>query len=35
MHRWSTDPQQFKEKVEAKSKVKTILLKDGEELNMT
>jgi L-ascorbate metabolism protein UlaG (beta-lactamase superfamily) len=35
MHRWSTDPQQFKEKVETKSKVKTILLKDGEELNMT
>jgi len=35
MHRWSTDPQQFKEEVEAKSKVRTILLKDGEELNIT
>jgi len=34
MHRWSTDPQQFKEKVEAKSKVKITLLKDGEELNI-
>jgi L-ascorbate metabolism protein UlaG (beta-lactamase superfamily) len=35
MHRWNTDPQQFKEKVEAKAKVKAMLLKDGEEFNIT
>jgi L-ascorbate metabolism protein UlaG (beta-lactamase superfamily) len=35
MHRWDTDPQQFKEKIEAKSKVRAVLLKDGEEFNIT
>jgi L-ascorbate metabolism protein UlaG (beta-lactamase superfamily) len=35
MHRWNTDPQQFKEKVEAKAKVKAMPLKDGEEFNIT
>lgn len=34
MHKWDTDPQQFKEKTEAKSNVKVVLLKDGEELNI-
>jgi len=35
MHRWDTDPQQFKEKTEAKSRVKAVLLKDGEEFKIT
>jgi L-ascorbate metabolism protein UlaG (beta-lactamase superfamily) len=35
MHRWDTDPQQFKERTEAKSKVKAVLLEDGEEFNLT
>jgi L-ascorbate metabolism protein UlaG (beta-lactamase superfamily) len=35
MHRWDTDPQRFREKIEAKSKVKAVLLKDGEEFNIT
>jgi L-ascorbate metabolism protein UlaG (beta-lactamase superfamily) len=35
MHRRNTNPQQFKEKVEAKTKTKAILLKDGQELNIT
>lgn len=35
MHRWETDPQEFKEKVEAKSDVKVIVLKEGEEFNLT
>jgi len=34
MHRWETDPQEFKEKVEAKSNVKVIVLKEGEEFNL-
>jgi L-ascorbate metabolism protein UlaG (beta-lactamase superfamily) len=34
-HRWDTDSQQFEEKVEAKSKIKAVLLKDGEEFNIT
>jgi len=35
MHRWDTDPQEFKERVEAKSKVKVVLLKEGEEFKIT
>jgi len=31
MHRWKTDPGEFKKAVEAKSKIKVILLKPGEE----
>lgn len=31
MHRWSTDSTEFKNEVEAKSKVKVVLLKEGEE----
>jgi L-ascorbate metabolism protein UlaG (beta-lactamase superfamily) len=31
MHRWKTDPNEFKKDVEAKSKIKVILLKPGEE----
>ena len=35
MHRWDTDPNEFKEKVEAKSNVNVIVLKDNEEFNLT
>lgn len=35
MHRWDTDPQQFKKETEAKSKVKVVLLEDGEEFDIT
>jgi L-ascorbate metabolism protein UlaG (beta-lactamase superfamily) len=31
MHRWNTNPNEFKKEVEAKSKLKVILLKPGEE----
>jgi L-ascorbate metabolism protein UlaG (beta-lactamase superfamily) len=34
MHRWDTDPQKFKEIVEAKSKVKVVLLNEGEEFQI-
>ena len=34
MHRWDTDPQKFKEIVEAKSKVKVVLLNEGEEFEI-
>jgi L-ascorbate metabolism protein UlaG (beta-lactamase superfamily) len=34
MHRWDTDPQKFKEIVEAKSKVKVVLLNEGEEFKV-
>jgi L-ascorbate metabolism protein UlaG (beta-lactamase superfamily) len=34
MHRWDTDPQEFKQKVEAKSKVKVVLLEEGEEFSI-
>lgn len=34
MHRWDTDPQEFKERVEAKSKIEVILLKEGEEFKI-
>jgi L-ascorbate metabolism protein UlaG (beta-lactamase superfamily) len=35
MHRWDTDPKEFEEKVEAKSNVKVVLLKEGEEFPIT
>ena len=31
MHRWSTDPEEFRKKVEAESNVKAVLLREGEE----
>jgi L-ascorbate metabolism protein UlaG (beta-lactamase superfamily) len=31
IHRWNTNPDEFKHNVEAKSKLKVILLKPGEE----
>ena len=31
MHTWSTDPQEFKKKVEAKSHIKVMVLEKGEE----
>ena len=34
MHRWDTDPEEFKKKVESKSKVKVVLLNEGEEFNI-
>jgi L-ascorbate metabolism protein UlaG (beta-lactamase superfamily) len=34
MHRWDTDPQEFKKRAEAKSNVKVVLLKDGEEFKI-
>jgi len=34
MHRWDTDPKLFEEKVQAKSKIRVILLKDGEEFTV-
>jgi len=35
MHRWSTNPEELKSKVETKSKVKVVLLKEGEEYQVT
>ncbi len=35
MHRWSTNPVELKSKVEAESKVKVVLLKEGEEYQVT
>jgi len=34
MHRWKTDPEEFKEKVEAKSKIRVLVLREGEELRV-
>jgi len=31
MHRWDTDPEEFKKKVEADSNIKVVLLREGEE----
>jgi L-ascorbate metabolism protein UlaG (beta-lactamase superfamily) len=31
MHRWDTDPEEFKKNVEAKSKIRVLLLREGEE----
>lgn len=31
MHRWSTNPEEFRKKVEANSNIKVMLLKEGEE----
>jgi L-ascorbate metabolism protein UlaG (beta-lactamase superfamily) len=31
MHRWSTNPAELKEKVEAKSGIKVVVLKEGQE----
>ncbi len=31
MHRWDTNPQEFKKKVEAESNIKAMVLKEGEE----
>lgn len=35
MHRWSTNPVELKSKVEAESEVKVVLLKEGEEYQVT
>jgi len=35
MHRWSTNPAELQNKVETKSKVKVVLLKEGEEYQVT
>jgi L-ascorbate metabolism protein UlaG (beta-lactamase superfamily) len=34
IHRWNTDPSEFKNGVESKSKIKVILLKPGEEFKV-
>jgi len=34
MHTWDTDPLEFKKKVEAKSRIKVIVLEKGEELQL-
>lgn len=34
MHRWDTDPGEFKSKVESKSNVEVVLLKQGEEYRL-
>ena len=34
MHRWDTDPEEFKKKVESKSKVKVVILNEGEEFSI-
>ncbi len=34
MHRWDTDPEGFKRKVESLSKIKVILLKPGEKFEL-
>jgi L-ascorbate metabolism protein UlaG (beta-lactamase superfamily) len=34
MHRWETNPQEFQEKVEARSKIKVILLKEAGEFKI-
>jgi L-ascorbate metabolism protein UlaG (beta-lactamase superfamily) len=31
IHRWDTDPRKFREKVETNSKIKVVVLKEGEE----
>jgi L-ascorbate metabolism protein UlaG (beta-lactamase superfamily) len=31
MHRWDTDPEEFKKKVEANSKIKVLIMREGEE----
>jgi len=35
MHSWDTDPQEFKKRVETKSKVEVVLLRDGEEFKIS
>jgi L-ascorbate metabolism protein UlaG (beta-lactamase superfamily) len=35
MHRWSTDPEEFRKKVEADSPIKVLLLREGEEHHIT
>jgi len=35
MHRWNTNPREFKDKVESNSNIKVVLLKEGEELELT
>jgi L-ascorbate metabolism protein UlaG (beta-lactamase superfamily) len=35
MHRWNTDPEELKKKVEADSHVKVVLLQKGEEYQLT
>lgn len=34
MHRWSTDPEEFGKKVKAESKVKVMVLREGEEFQV-
>jgi L-ascorbate metabolism protein UlaG (beta-lactamase superfamily) len=34
MHRWDTNPEVFRKKVESKSKIKVVILKSGEQLEI-
>jgi L-ascorbate metabolism protein UlaG (beta-lactamase superfamily) len=34
MHRWKTDPEEFRRTVEDRSKVRVAILRDGEELRL-
>ena len=34
MHRWKTNPEEFKEKVAAKSKIRVLVLREGEEFQV-
>jgi L-ascorbate metabolism protein UlaG (beta-lactamase superfamily) len=34
MHRWNTNPGEFRRVVEAKSKIKVLILKEGEEFQV-
>jgi hypothetical protein len=35
MHRWDTNPEEFKKKVEANLNIKVLMLKEGEEYQVT
>jgi len=34
MHRWDTNPEEFKKKVEANSNIKVMVLQEGEEFQL-
>ena len=35
MHRWNTNPEEFKKKIETNSKIKVLMLKEGEEYHVS
>jgi len=34
MHRWNTNPEEFRKMVEGKSKINVLILKEGEEFQV-